>query len=193
MIDVANLLFFIRNGNRAQNGEGGRSFVTVAQGAKFFNQISQYDNAFARGTKSAIEAFDKISKGDKLFRGLQKSVDFASKNVNTLICVSSGINIYNAKDKQSAVIAEAGNLGGMFLIEGWMKKNLDSIINKLPISNKWKPIVRGIIFVCGSIGVSTLGYKVGKIMAEQLKKEQEKFSAKNVQQNFNAKSVSYAA
>lgn len=195
MIDVANLLFFIRNGNRAQNGEAGRSFVSVAQGAKFFKQISQYDNAFSKSAKSAISAFGKISENDKLFRGLQKGVKFASENVNPLICISSGFNVITSKDKQSTIIAEAGNLTGMFLIEGWMKKNLDSIIDKLPISNKWKPIVRGIVFVCGSIGVSTLGYKLGKIGAQKLKEENEKAQAQMQKQKnkFQPKNLSYAA
>ena len=45
----------------------------------------------------------------------------------------------------------------MFLGEGWMKKNLNPIIEKLPVSNKWKPVIKGLIFIGGSIGSSTIG------------------------------------
>lgn len=195
MIDIANILFFVRNGNRAQNGEGGRSLVSVAQGAKFFKQVSQYDNMFARGTKSAMGAFQKLAESDKTFKYISKGVKFASDNVNPLICVSSGINVLTSDDKQSAVIAEAGNLAGMFAMEGWMKKHLDGIIDKLPISNKWKPIVRGIAFVIGSIGASTICYNIGKKAAAKLKEQNEKYKNVSMQQNnnFQPRSLAYSA
>lgn len=177
MIDVANILFTIRNGNRANNGEGGRGLVTVGQAAKFFKQVSNYDNMFGKGTRSAINAFNRISENDKVFRGISKGVKFASEHINPLICVSSGINVLTSEDKQSAVIAEAGNLAGMFAMEGWMKKNLDGIVDKLPISKKWKPIVRGIAFVIGSIGASTICYNIGKKIAKNLKEENDKYKA----------------
>lgn len=207
MIDFATLLFFIRNGNRAQNGEGGRSLVAIGQGAKLAKQVCTYDNIFARGTKSAINAFSTIAENDKVFKGISKGVKFASENVNPLIVVSSGINVLTSKDKQSTIIEEAGNLAGMFAMEGWMKKNLDGIVAKLPISKKWQPIVRGIAFVIGSIGVSTIGSKIGKFVATKLKTENEKaqielsnkkaeFSQKLTQKqqtNFVPRSLAYSA
>lgn len=197
MIDVANILFTIRNGNRTQNGEGGRGLVTVGQAAKFFKQVKNYDNIFGDMTKSAINAFSKISENDKTFRYLSRGVKFASENVNPLICVSSGINVITAKDKQTELIAEAGNLAGMFAVEGWMKKHLDGIIEKLPISKKWKPIVRGIAFVSGSIGTSTLCYKLAKKGALKLKEENEKYQKAELQAcqktYFQPKNLAYSA
>ena len=193
MIDVANILFTIRNGNRTQNGEGGRGLVTVGQAAKFFKQVKNYDNVFGDVTKSAINAFSRISENDKAFGYLSKGVKFASENINPLICVSSGINVLTSDDKQSAVIAEAGNLAGMFAMEGWMKKHLDGIVEKLPISKKWKPILRGILFVCGSIGASTLCYNLGKKAAVKLKEENQKYQEAQQSKTFKPKSVAYSA
>ena len=193
MIDVANILFTIRNGNRTQNGEGGRGLVTVGQAAKFFKQVSSYDNMFGHGTKSAINAFQKIAQSDKTFKYISKGVKFASENINPLICVSSGINVLTSDDKQSAVIAEAGNLAGMFAMEGWMKKHLDGIVEKLPISKEWKPIVRGIAFVLGSIGASTLCYNIGKKAAARLKEENEKYQQFEQSNSFKPKRVAYSA
>ena len=109
MIDFSTVLFFLRNGNRAQNGEGGRGFVAIGQGAKVVKQICEYDNIFGKSAKSAVNAFKTVAQNDKVFNGISKGVKFASENVNPLIVVSSGINVLTSEDKQSTVIAEAGN------------------------------------------------------------------------------------
>ena len=183
MIDFSTVLFFLRNGNRAQNGEGGRGFVAIGQGAKVVKQICEYDNIFGKGAKSAVNAFKTVAQNDKVFNGISKGVKFASENVNPLIVVSSGINVLTSEDKQSTVIAEAGNLAAMFAMEGWMKKNLDNVLKNLPINKKWMPIVRGIAFVIGSIGASTIGYKIAKTFASKLKVANEKAEMEEKQQH----------
>lgn len=193
MIDVANMLFFVRNGNRAQGGEGGRAAVAIAQGTKFVNQVSQYDNMFAKGTKSALNAFNKIAENDKLFKGISKGVNFAKDHVNSLIVVSSGLNVITSKDKKTELICESGNLLGMFAMEGWMKKNLDKYIQKLPVSNKWKPIVRGITFVAGSIGASTLCYNIAKKIAKSFKTPRELEAQEAENKKFVPKNIAYCA
>lgn len=208
MIDYSTLLFFLRNGKRAQEGEGGRGFVAIGQGAKVVNQICEYDNIFSRGAKSAVKAFKAVAENDKVFNGISKGVKFASENVNPLIVVSSGINVLTSEDKQSTIIAEAGNLAGMFAVEGWMKKHLDDVLKNLPISQKWMPIIRGIAFVIGSIGTSTLCYNIGKVFAAKLKTVNEKsqleqtqqheqivklFQDKNQSNNIASKSLAYSA
>ena len=70
------------------------------------------------------------------------------------------------EDRQKTLITEGGCLAGMFLAEGWMKKNLVGILDKLPITGKWKPIIKGLIFISGSIGFSTLGSKIGEKVAD---------------------------
>lgn len=189
MIDFSTLLFCVRNSNRAQNGESGRSFVAIGQGAKVVKQISEYDNIFSKGTKGAINAFKTVAQNDKVFNGIYKGVKFASENINPLIVVSSGINVLTSEDKQSAVIAEVGNLAGMFAMEGWMKKNLDKVLSNLPISKKWMPIVKGITFVIGSIGASTIGYQIGKLGASKLKTINQKAQEEQKQQNEKITSV----
>ena len=183
MIDFSTVLFFLRNGNRAQNGEGGRGFVAIGQGAKVVKQICEYDNIFGKSAKSAVNAFKTVAQNDKVFNGISKGVKFASENVNPLIVVSSGINVLTSEDKQSTVIAEAGNLAAMFAMEGWMKKNLDNVLKNLPINKKWMPIVRGIAFVIGSIGASTIGYKIAKTFASKLKATNEKAEMEEKQQH----------
>ena len=127
-------------------------------------------------------------------------IELAKNNVNPLIVCSSGLNVLLADDKQSAIISESGNLSAMFLCEAMMKKHLDKIFAKLPINQKWLPVVKGITFVIGSIGASTIGQKIGKILAAKLKTANEKAQQgqkqaviQNNPQNFEPKSIAYKA
>ena len=75
--------------------------------------------------------------------------------------------------------------------EGYMKRHLNKLIDKLPISAKWKPIAHGIIFVAGSLTASTIGQKIGKKIAqywdtplgkkERAEKEQAKLATQTQQ------------
>lgn len=165
---VASGIFAIRNCDKTTNGDIGRLPVTVGQSAAVIKASAQYNNAIAKPIKIILDTCDDIAKSDKVFNGLKKVVKFASDNVNPLIVASSGVKVALAdkEERKSTLITEAGTLAGMFLGEGWMKKHLDNILAKLPINKKWLPIVKGIVFVTGSISASTLGSKIGKKAAE---------------------------
>lgn len=165
---VASGIFAIRNCDKTTNGDIGRLPVTVGQSAAVIKAGAQYNNAVAKPIKMILDTCDDIAKSDKVFNGLKKVVKFASDNVNPLIVASSGVKVVMAdkEERKSTLITEAGTLAGMFLGEGWMKKHLDNILEKLPINKKWLPIVKGIVFVTGSISASTLGSKIGKKAAE---------------------------
>lgn len=174
-----------RNGYRAQNGEDGRFLVAGAQGVKFVRETAKYNNAFGAGANSILGSINNAAKSDKAFNLLSKGVKFASDNVNPLIACLSAFNVITAEDKQTTLISESGNIGGMFLAEGWMAKNLDKYLAKLPINDKWKPIVRGIAFVLGSITASTLGQKITSNFAVKLKAANEKHKLEEQQALLN--------
>ena len=165
---VASGIFAIRNCDKTTNGDIGRLPVSVGQGAAVIKAGAQYNNAIAKPIKIVLDTCDDIAKSDKVFNGLKKVVKFASDNVNPLIVASSGVKVVMAdkEERKSTLISESGTLAGMFLGEGWMKKHLDDILAKTPISKKWLPIVKGITFVVGSITASTIGNKIGKKAAE---------------------------
>ena len=165
---VASGIFAIRNCDKTTNGDIGRLPVTVGQSAAVIKAGAQYNNAIAKPIKIILDTCDDIAKSDKVFNGLKKVVKFASDNVNPLIVASSGVKVALAdkEERKSTLISESGTLAGMFLGEGWMKKHLDDILAKTPISKKWLPIVKGITFVVGSITASTIGNKIGKKAAE---------------------------
>lgn len=169
--DIATVGFVFRNGQKVSNGDAGRIPVLAGQAV----------NAIKAGTESGkqlistpcqaiVNTVSETAKADPLFNGLVKSVNWASKYVNPLIAASSGLKVVMAKkeDRKKTIITESGCLLGMFSAEGWMKKNLPAILDKLPISAKWKPVVKGLTFIAGSIGVSTLGAKIGKWVANKV-------------------------
>ena len=86
--------------------------------------------------------------------------------------MSSGLNVLTAKkeDRKKTIIAESGSLAGMFIGEGLMKKHLEGVLAKLPISKKWAPIVKGVTFVIGSITSSNIGQSIGEKVAKQIDK-----------------------
>ena len=170
-----------------------RLLVSAGQIKNLLKAGKNCNNSIFRNISGkAINLCDQVAKNDKLFGKLSKAVDFASKNVNNLIVVSSGVKVLTAKDKQSECISQAGNLIGMFAVEGWMKKNLSKYVAKLPINSKMKPVVEGIMFVLGSITGSTICYNIAKKAAAKLKACNEEYKAQE-QQNNLPKSVAIKA
>jgi len=165
---VATAIFCVRSGDKAANGDVGRSVVAVAQGAKFVDRTAKGNGTAAKVAQAVQKTSEELSKSDKFFNGLTKTVDFAKNHVNPLIVASSGLKVALAdkKERKNTIISESGNLAGMFIGEGWMNKNLTKVIDKLPISKKWKPVVEGVTFVAGSITSSTIGQKIGQKAAK---------------------------
>lgn len=153
--DVATVGFAIRNVDKTTSGDLGRLPVAVGQTVNAIKAGAEYNSFLKRG----VNVVKKVAESDSVFKGISKGVKFVSNNINPLIVVSSGYNILTAKkeERKKTLFAESGCIAGMFLGEGWMKKNLNSIIEKLPVSNKWKPVIKGLIFIGGSIGSSTIG------------------------------------
>lgn len=153
--DLATVGFAIRNVDKTTSGDLGRLPVAVGQTVNAIKAGAEYNSFLKRG----VNVVKKVAESDSVFKGISKGVKFVSNNINPLIVVSSGYNILTAKkeERKKTLFSEAGCIAGMFLGEGWMKKNLNPIIEKLPVSNKWKPVIKGLIFIGGSIGSSTIG------------------------------------
>lgn len=144
------------------------TFDKMSKSDKVLHGFAKVANFAADNAKVVLNTFDEIAKTDKVFNGLTKVVNFAADNVNPLLVASSGLKVALAdkEERKNTLITESGMLTGMFLGEGWMKKHLDGILAKTPVSKKWIPIVKGVTFVIGSITASTIGHKVGKKAAQ---------------------------
>ncbi len=181
--NVATALFSVRNADKTTSGDIGRLPVTVGQSAAAVKAAAQMDNPISKALSQGLE----VAKSDKVVSKLGKVVKFASDNVNPLIVASSGLKVALAdkEERKNTIITETGCLAGMFIGEGLMKKHLDKVLEKLPVNKKWIPIIKGLVFVAGSITSSTIGQKIGKKVAQYwdtpLTKE-EKITKKTQQQ-----------
>lgn len=183
---VSSAIFCARNVNKAEcQDKVGRWAVAAGQGKKVVDYVRTLDNELGKSANSSVEALKTFSKSEKLLTYAGKAIDFASKNVNPLICVSSGIDILRADDKQSALITNAAALSSMFAVENLMKKHLDEIpkikgIDKIAqkvmeFAKKYKcegrlpAIIHGTVFVAGSVASYALGEKFGTLVANKAK------------------------
>lgn len=194
---VATGLFCLRNGDKTASGDFGRLPVTVGQGAAVLKAGAEYNNPVSKGIKTFLDTSETIAKSDKFYRGLSKTVKFAADHVNPLIVASSGLKVALADkdERKDTIIKETGCLSAMFLGEGLMKKHMDKILVKLPVGKKWLPIIKGVAFVAGSIGSSTLGYKAGEIAAKYWDKPLVKTEIQRATDQLNdlPKGVNYKA
>lgn len=186
---VSSAVFCARSVDKAENGQFGRWGVAVGQGKKVADYVATLDNQVGKTAKTAYEALHTASRSEKLLRLGGQALDFAAKNVNPLICVSSGIDVLMADDKQSALIKNASGLGAMFAVENVMKHHLDDIVKIKGIDKiaekvmKWAKtfkggekgvpaIIHGAAFVIGSCTAYNVGNKFGTLVANKVKGEQ---------------------
>ena len=88
---VASGIFAVRNAKKTENGEVGRSAVTLGQTAGVVQEVAKYDGTIAKTARSACSVFSDLAKENKAFEYAGKVTKFAVNNVNPLICVSGVI------------------------------------------------------------------------------------------------------
>ena len=204
---VASGVFAIRNVNKTENGEVGRSAVALGQTAGVVQEIAKYDGAIASTARSAVSVFSDMAKQNKALEYAGKFTQFAVNNVNPLICVSGVIKTAMSDDKMETGITEAGALGAMFLGEGLVKKHYDkaiktdtcnNILNKLSktkgikkvfeylsknkLNGKVGTIIKGVTFLTASISSYNIGEGIGKDLAKDIKAELQIGKSKKINQ-----------
>ena len=191
---VASGIFAVRNAKKTENGEIGRSAVTLGQTAGVVQEIAKYDGAIAKTARSACSVFSDLAKENKAFEYAGKFTKFAVNNVNPLICVSGGIKTLMSDDKVKTGITEAAALSMMFAGEGVTKKYYDKVANsktcktfieeisntktlkpvfeflkKHKLEGKIGAVLKGIIFIGASITSYNIGEKTGANIADEVK------------------------
>lgn len=177
---VSSALFCVRNVDKTQNGSIGRAPVTVGQGKNVFDYVTSLDNGLGKGARAAVDTLKAAAESEKILAYAGKAIDFASKNINPLICVSAGIDVLRADDKESALITNTTALTSMFAVESLMKKHLGDIPKMecmegiseevMNFARKYKcegtlpMILQGVAFVIGSCTAYNIGQKFGKLL-----------------------------
>ncbi len=187
---VASTIFAYRNAEKTKNGDVGRSVVTVGQCTGVIQEISKYDNIFSASARSALKALESFAADNKLAGYAGKALQFTADNVNPLICASGVLKVAMSDDKVHDGITETAALSGMFLGEGLMKLHFNDVFSESAFKRaatkvqnksalKWiaetvlnskhtgkaASILKGILFVCGSMGSYAAAREVGEFYA----------------------------
>ena len=193
---VPSTVFLYNNVKKVENGEKARGTVVFAQGAKIAEAIAKYHDSTAKNASEAFNIFGKYAKDSKVLDYAGKGVNWATHNVNPLICVSGVYKTLTSDDKVHTGITQLGAISGMFLGEGLMKRNMDKVINEQNITKlaesikdvkglgsiaqtllkngnggKAAAIVKGIAFVCASITSYAIGEKIATKAADNICKD----------------------
>lgn len=192
-ICVPSSFFLYNNVKKVENGETARGSVVFAQGSKIATAVAKYHNQTAKTATEAYNIFGKYAQNSKALDYLGKGVNWATRNVNPLICGAAVYKTCKSDDKVHTGITQLGALSGMFLGEGMMKLAQDDIFNaenitklaeqckKIPglkglseavlksgCSGKLAAITKGIAFVTASISSYALGEKIGGECADNI-------------------------
>lgn len=193
---VASGIFAVRNVNKTENGEVGRSAVALGQTAGVVQEIAKYDGAIANSARCAVSVFSDLAKENKAFEYAGKFTKFAVNNVNPLICASGAIKTAMSDDKVKTGITEAMALGAMFAGEGLTKRYYEKAINsdtcksaieklsktkglnkifeylsKNKLNGKTGAIIKGLSFITASIASYNIGAYAGSKVADDVKIE----------------------
>lgn len=186
---VSSAIFCARNVDKAESqGKIGRWAVAAGQAKKVADHVASLDNIYGKHAKASIDALKTLSKSEKLLHYAGKAVDFASRNVNPLICVSAGIDVLSSDDKESALVTNGTALASMFAVEHLMKKHLSEIpkmecmkgitekVLKFAGGSKAKgkipSIIHGVAFVVGSCTAYGVGEKFGQLLVGKKAEQQ---------------------
>ncbi len=191
---VASSIFAVRNIDKTQNGEIGRSTVALGQVAGLAQEVSKYDGMVANTARSAVSIFGDLAKEHKAFEYAGKFVKFAADNVNPLICASGVVKTAMSDDKVKTGVTETAALATMFAGEGLIKQNYEKVVTseafqkglkklsetngiktvfnyleKNNLKGKAGAIIKGLTFVGGSMASYALGKNLGTDTAKRLK------------------------
>lgn len=190
---VPSSVFLYNNIKKVENGEKARGTVVFAQGAKIAEAVAKYHDNTAKNASEAFNIFGKYADKSKILDYAGKGVNWATHNVNPLICMSAAYKTLTSDDKIQTGISQLGALSGMFLGEGLMKRNSGKLINEenvVKLAEKCKntkglksiaefilknghggkiaSIVKGIAFVCASMTSYNIGQSLGDDMVARL-------------------------
>ena len=167
---VATLGFIGTNGNKVfEQEDWTRIPVLTGQIINALDEASNLNSKLAGKTCKLVTTCENLAKNDKVFGSVFNAGKFIKNNINPLI-VASGVTkvaLTKKEDREKAFVTEGGMLSGMFLAEGFMKRNLDGYLAKATfLPKKFLPIVKGVIFLSASLTGSSIGRKIGKQIAD---------------------------
>ena len=197
-------VFSTRNVDKSAHGDFVRAGVAAGQAKNALVGLKDLDGTIGEYAKKAVNAIETTAKnkevvglGAKTLHYTAGVVDFASKWVNPLLCVSGGVKVAMADDKKSETIKQTSALGTMFLFEAtgkrffmepvrkqfaktalgkksWVSKllkqmdRLDNFHKTAGKSSNWVKYGIPILKGLAYVGMSITGYSVGAVAGNKI-------------------------
>ena len=163
---VPSSVFLYNNIKKVENGEKARGTVVFAQGAKIAQAVAKYHDDTAKNATEAYNIFGKYASKSKVLDYAGKGINWATRNVNPLICASAVYKTLTSDDKVHTGITQVGALSGMFLGEGLMKLYSGKAINEENINKLAEQLkdTKGLGKIANYILKNALGGKIASIL-----------------------------
>lgn len=199
---VATAIFDCRNVSKVAHGDTGRVGAVAVQTTNLINAASKSSVEPVKNSATTILNYvDDAGKAVGISNAASKITGFASKAVNPLLCVASGVRVLKDDDQYSALIEETCAMGTMFASEKLFKKLVANPIAGKEMKNttKWvakiadkvsdstknikggKKTLLKIAADVALVGVSMLGFNAGKKVGKMLSGRDDE--SKVVQEN----------
>lgn len=162
---ISSSLYAYRNWDKAANAKNTLEFsaasgVVAGQLTNVAKATATYDKAVGDTAKEAVNSLSKYRiASTKTGMFAKNTLNWASKNVNPLLCVIEGARVLNDDDKPSAVIEGSSALITMFKSEAFMKTKLNKIVK---VKGWQGAVLKGVVMFLTSFVSYNVGKEVGK-------------------------------
>ena len=185
----ATAIFDIRNIGKVKNGDIGRVGAVAAQTTNLLNAASQSSlKPVQNVANTLLNGVDDVGKFVGVTNAASKVTNIASKAVNPLLCVASGIRVLKDDDQYAALIEEGCAMGAMFAGEKLFKTLIANPVTQKEVKTtaKWaskivstlqdatknlsgtKKVLVSIAADLALVGVSILSFDIGKKIGKTL-------------------------
>ena len=180
---VATAIFDVRNMNKVGHGDSGRIGAAAAQTTNLVSAASHSSiEPLSKSANTILNCVDDAGNLIGITNAASKVTNIASKAVNPLLCVASGIRVLNDDDQYAALIEESCAMGTMFAGEKLFKTLVANPMSQKEIKTtaKWaddiastiknatknlsggKKKLLAIAADVALVGVSILSFDIGK-------------------------------
>ena len=173
---ISSVVFSIRSGGKAVNGDKGRTAICAAQAGNAVEAYAQTGFAGSKAAGQAVSYVDNLAKTETIWGKGAKCFKWVQTHINPMIGIFTAIKIAVADDKEKAFCVEVPGFMGMVAAENAFKKlqKTDAAKNLLKgISNKCgskgkicAAVVEGLGFAAASIGGYMIASKAGEYAIE---------------------------
>lgn len=173
---VSSLIFTLRSGDKAVNGDGGRVVTFAAQGVNAAESFAKTGVVGAKATERLVHNLDNVAKTETVWGKAARGLKWAQTHVNPIIGVCAATKVITADDKEKAFCTEVPGFLGMLAAEGQFKKfqktpKALAILSKVnKAGGKYgkflSACVEGVAFAAASIGGYITAGKIGEYAIE---------------------------